>query len=136
MASRLNPYIQFENSARDAIEFYASVLGGTPEISTFGSMGSDGPEKDLVMHSFLETDDGYVLMAADTPPGMDVAAPSRQITISISGDEDKLRDYFAKLSEGGTITTALEKQVWGDEFGGFVDKYGVEWLVNIGSPQQ
>ncbi|KRF11304.1 3-demethylubiquinone-9 3-methyltransferase [Nocardioides sp. Soil797] len=133
MASRLNPYIQFENTAREAMEFYASVLGGTPEVMTFGNMGAEGPEKDLVMHSFLETDDGHALMAADTPPGMDVAQPSRRITISISGDDDKLRDQFAGLSAGGTVITPLAKQAWGDEFGGFTDKYGVEWLFNIGS---
>lgn len=135
MASRLNPYISFENTAREAIEFYASVLGGTPEIMTFGSMGSDGPEKDLVMHSFLETDDGFAIMAADTPPGMEFS-PGSQITISLSGDEDKLRDYFAKLAEGGTVGMPLEKQVWGDEFGQLTDKYGVGWLVNIGTGGQ
>ena len=25
----------------------------------------------------------------------------------------------------------LEKQVWGDEFGMFVDPFGVAWMVNV-----
>jgi PhnB protein len=25
----------------------------------------------------------------------------------------------------------LEKQVWGDEFGMFTDKFGMTWMVNI-----
>lgn len=25
----------------------------------------------------------------------------------------------------------LEKQVWGDTFGNFVDRFGIHWLVNI-----
>jgi PhnB protein len=29
----------------------------------------------------------------------------------------------------------LQKQVWGDEFGMCVDKFGVSWLVNIAAPQ-
>ncbi len=29
MASRLNPYITFDGNAREAMEFYASVFGGT-----------------------------------------------------------------------------------------------------------
>jgi PhnB protein len=29
----------------------------------------------------------------------------------------------------------MEKQMWGDEFGQCVDKFGVGWLVNIGQPQ-
>jgi PhnB protein len=30
---------------------------------------------------------------------------------------------------------ALEKQMWGDEFGMCADKFGVTWLVNIAQPQ-
>jgi PhnB protein len=26
---------------------------------------------------------------------------------------------------------ALEKQVWGDEFGMCTDRYGIPWMVNI-----
>jgi PhnB protein len=29
----------------------------------------------------------------------------------------------------------LEKQMWGDEFGMCTDRYGVDWLVNIGQQQ-
>ena len=36
---------------------------------------------------------------------------------------------------GGSVTMPLEKQMWGDEFGMFVDKFGVPWMVNITQPQ-
>jgi PhnB protein len=36
---------------------------------------------------------------------------------------------------GGSVSVPLEKQVWGDEFGQCVDKFGVPWLVNIGPPR-
>jgi PhnB protein len=29
MTTRLNPYLSFADNAREALEFYASVLGGT-----------------------------------------------------------------------------------------------------------
>jgi PhnB protein len=29
----------------------------------------------------------------------------------------------------------LEKQMWGDEFGMCVDRFGVAWMVNIAQPQ-
>ena len=29
---------------------------------------------------------------------------------------------------------ALEKQMWGDEFGMFVDPFGIQWMVNISQP--
>ena len=34
-------------------------------------------------------------------------------------------------AEGGTIVTPLELQMWGDEFGMLVDRFGVGWMVNI-----
>jgi PhnB protein len=43
--------------------------------------------------------------------------------------------YWERLSEGGTVTVPLEKQVWGDEFGMCADRFGIAWMVNIGQPQ-
>ena len=44
MASRLNPYISFSDNARQALEFYAGVFGGTLVMNTFGEFGSpDSP---------------------------------------------------------------------------------------------
>ena len=43
----LNPYLNFpDGQAREALEFYASVLGGEPSIMTFGDMGTEGPLAD------------------------------------------------------------------------------------------
>jgi PhnB protein len=47
MASRLNPYIGFNGTARDAMELYRSVFGGELNVSTFGESGMpDGPGAD------------------------------------------------------------------------------------------
>ncbi len=136
MTSRLNPYISFNGNAREAMEFYESVFGGTLAVSTFGEFGAqDAPEADKVMHAMLETDSGFTLMASDTPPGMDTKQ-GNNISISLSGDDgDQLRGYWEKLSANGTVSTPLEKQMWGDEFGSCDDQFGITWLVNIGQPQ-
>jgi PhnB protein len=132
MASRLNPYISFDGNARQAMEFYQSVFGGDLALNTFGESGApDVPDPDKIMHSQLETDSGYTLMASDLPPGMD-HRPGTTIAVSLSGDDgDELRGYWAKLSDSGTVTMPMEKQMWGDEFGMCTDKFGVDWLVNI-----
>ena len=88
------------------------------------------------MHGMLETERGFTLMGADTPPGMEHATRATTIAISLSGDDaDELRGYWEKLSDGGTVTVPLEKQMWGDEFGMCVDRFGVSWMVDIGQPQ-
>ena len=133
MASRLNPYVQFDGSAREALEFYQGVFGGDLTVSTFGEFGAGhGPDDDnLLMHGQLETPSGFTLMAADTPQGMPYN-PGGNITISLSGDDgDDLRGYFSQLSDGGKVTVPLEKQMWGDEFGQLIDRFGIGWLVNI-----
>ena len=131
MASRLNPYLNFNGNARQAMEFYASVFGGIPTLSTFGEFGmQDTPDK--IMHGQLETDAGYTLMAADTPPGMEFQG-MHGFGVSLSGEDgDVLRGYWNKLSEDGNVTMPMQKQAWGDEFGMVTDKFGVPWLVNIG----
>ncbi|HYQ62188.1 VOC family protein [Actinophytocola sp.] len=132
MASTLNPYINFAGNARQAMEFYEQVFGGTLRLSTFGDFGSeDAPNG--IMHGQLETPSGYTLMAADNPPGQP-HQPGNNITVSLSGDDgEELRGYFDKLSSGGTVTLPLEKQAWGDEFGMVVDRFGIAWMVNIGT---
>lgn len=136
MPSRLNPYISFSGDAREAMEFYKTVFGGTLSLNTFGELDSPDTEyADKIMHAMLETDSGFTLMGADTPPGME-HNPGNNIAISLSGDDgDELRGYWEKLSEGGTISVPMEKQMWGDEFGACSDRFGIAWMVNIGQPQ-
>jgi PhnB protein len=135
MTSKLNPYLSFQDTARDAMEFYQSVFGGQLFISTFGEMGDpEAAEADLVMHASLETPSGYTLFASDTPPGMEFA-PGSQITVSLSGDDaDELRGYWEKLAADGTVTMPLERQMWGDDFGTVTDRFGIDWMVNIAGP--
>ncbi len=131
MASRLNPYLNFDGNARQAIQFYAHVFGGSPAITTFADLGAaDSPDADRVMHAMLETDAGYTIMAADYPSDMEYH-PITGSSVSISGDDETLRGYFDQLAASGTTTMPMQKQAWGDEFGMCVDGFGVPWLVNI-----
>ena len=136
MASRLNPYINFPGNAREALEFYKDVFGGDLWLSTFAEYGEqDSPVANNIMHGQLQTDRGFTLMGADVPPGME-HNPGNNMAVSLSGDDvDELRGYWERLSQGGTVTVPLEKQMWGDEFGMFIDRFGVAWMVNIGQAQ-
>ena len=133
MGVTLNPYLSFKDNARDAMEFYRSVFGGELTISTFADLGApvEDNERNLVMHSQLEAPNGIVLMGADTPSHMEFTMGGNA-SISLSGDDEQtLRGYWDKLSEGGEVGMPLEKAPWGDTFGMCTDKFGVPWLVNI-----
>ncbi|MGW6918602.1 VOC family protein [Kitasatospora sp. NPDC054939] len=139
MPTRLNPYISFDGNARQAMEFYQGVFGGTLTTNTFGEFSQSAPAEaqapaefaDKIMHSMLETTNGFTLMASDTPPGMP-HNPGTNISVSVSGDEaDELRGYWERLSADGTVMVPLEKQMWGDVFGMCTDRFGITWLVDI-----
>jgi PhnB protein len=136
VASLLNPYFSFPGNARQAMEFYKSVFGGSLTVNTFGESGAPDPSiADKIMHAQLDTDSGFTLMGSDTPPGMDYN-PGDNISVSLSGDDaDELRGYWKKLSDSGTVQMPLEKQMWGDEFGMCADEFGVNWMVNISQQQ-
>ncbi|GKQ36182.1 VOC family protein [Streptomyces sp. A012304] len=136
MSARLNPYLTFDGDARQAMEFYKEVFGGTLKINSYGDFGQAGtPEADKIMHGMLETPSGFTLMGADAPPGTE-HNPGNTFSVSISGDDDaELRGYWEKLSADGTVSVPLEKQMWGDVFGMCTDRFGISWMVDITTPQ-
>lgn len=135
MTLTLNPYVNLRGAAREALEFYHSVLGGTLQIMTFSDFPDMAPpgEEHLVMHGQLETDDGLTLMAADVPSSMPFASPAG-FAISISGDDgERLRGFWDGLSAGGTVTMLYETPPWdvtGGAFGMFTDRFGVDWMIS------
>jgi PhnB protein len=132
MASQLNPYLTFDGNARQAMEFYRSVLGGELKISTFGEFGNPDPAvADLVMHADLRSDRGYHLMASDTAPGMTLN-PGNNVTVSLSGDPGEgLEEIWNRLADGGEVQVPFEKQMWGDTFGQCRDRFGIQWMIDV-----
>lgn len=138
MSITLNPYLNFRGEAREAIAFYASVLGGEPRVTTFaeGGMAEHLPDDDgsLVMHGELSTPLGLTLMCSDAPSTMPVEV-GNNVTVSLSGDDaDTLAAYWDGLSAGGNVTMPFEVAPWGDRFGMFTDRFGVEWMINSVPP--
>ncbi|WP_315972128.1 MULTISPECIES: VOC family protein [Microbacterium] len=135
--ANLNPYLSFRTEAREAMEFYRSVLGGELVINTFGEfpdMVQDPSQKDLVMHAQLDAPGGLVLMGSDSPDGMPYEKP-QGFSVSLSGNsQDTTRKVWEKLSEGATITMPLDVPPWGGLFGMLVDRFGIPWMLH-GDPE-
>jgi PhnB protein len=129
----LDPYIFFAGNAREGMEFYQGIFGGELNVQTWGEVPDTDPAmKDKLMHAYLHGGD-VSLMGADTLDSDKLG--TGKITLSLTGDnEEKLRGYFDKLSDGGSVTAPLKKEFWGDTFGMLTDRYGVDWMVNIGAP--
>ena len=137
MSTRLNPYVMFRGTARDAMTRYQEVFGGQLDLNTFaefGGMGVPEDEQQQVMHSQLTSNDTVVLMGSDAPSHM--VGDLQNGTISLSGDDEgTLRGWWDGLAEGGTVDMPLEKAPWGDHFGQLTDRFGITWMFNIaGTP--
>jgi PhnB protein len=133
MQTKLTPYLNFRDNTREVMAFYQTVFGGKLTMNTFKEFGmsQDPAEENKIMHSMLEAENGMTLMAADVPNSMDLQ-PGTNISITLSGDnEEELTRYYNMLSAGGTVVEPLAKAPWGDSFGMFVDKFGINWMVNI-----
>ena len=136
--TRLNPYISFRGTAREAMEFYQSVFGGELDLSTFGDVQMPGigeDEADLIMHGQLEAPGGLTLMGADTPRSMDAVRGQQHHHLA----ERRRRGRAPRLlgqarPRAATVTMPLEAAPWGDAFGQLTDKFGVSWMVNIAGP--
>lgn len=130
------PYLSYRDSAREVMDFYASVFGGEVSRSTFGEygMGTTEEENARIMHSQLVVDGKTLLMAADTPDSMEVAPSTTTLSIFGGAAEGAtLRTWWAALTEGGTVAQPLEPAPWGDSFGQVTDRYGTPWYFNIGA---
>jgi PhnB protein len=139
MTVKLNSYISFKDNTKEAMEFYESIFGGEVFMDTMGAYADKMPvhesDKDKVMHAYLKGDNGIELMGSDTPSSVQYHEGAR-VTLALNGDDEALlRSYWDKLTEGGTVTLPLEKAPWGDTFGMVVDKFGVNWMVDIGPMQ-
>lgn len=133
MTAKLNPYISFKDTTRQAMEFYKSIFGGELRLSTFKEYNAsqDPSEDNKIMHAELNAGNGIDFMAADTPKRMEYH-PGASITMSLTGDDEaELKAYFTKLSADGIVSQPLEKAIWGDSFGICTDKFGINWFVNI-----
>jgi PhnB protein len=132
-AVTLDPYIFFNGNCREAMEFYQGILDGELALQTYKDVGmGDADQADKLMHAALK---GGVatLYGSDTEKASDKAA---KISLCLGGeDEAELTKIFEGLSEGAEVRQPLKKEFWGDTFGSLVDKYGVEWMVNIAAPK-
>lgn len=132
MSVQLNPYLNFAGNGREAMEFYHSIFGGELTVTTFAEAGiGEGLPGDGLMHGQLTTPD-FVIMASDAMPGAEASWGGTRNYISLSGtDEALLHGWFTGLADGGSIGMELAPQSWGALYGLCMDRYGIEWMVNI-----
>ena len=138
----LSTYLFFDGNCREAFEFYRSVFGG--EFSALMTFG-DGPsemnvpeeERERIMHVSLPIGSG-VLMGSDSTSAFGPApVAGDNFAISIEGESrEHCDEVLAKLSEGGTVKMPMDETFWGAYFGCWIDRFGINWMINYELPQE
>ena len=85
------------------------------------------------MHVALPLIGNFVLMGTDAPESMGFTVnQGNNVYINLVPDTRKETDeLFAKLSEGAQkIEFPLQVMFWGDYYGSFTDKFGIQWMFN------
>ncbi len=132
----IQPYLFFNGNCREAMEFYAEVLGGKLGMITYGQ-GPNPPDEGshLIMHAKL-SGGAVVLLASDPPPNQPMPT-SRNFALSIACDsrveEERL---FAALGVGGRVLQPLQRTFWEAYFGMIEDKFGVMWMLSHDESQE
>lgn len=132
----INPYLNFSGNCEEALNFYKSVFGGEfLDLQRFKDVPAEAQlpaeEGEWVMHVSLPIGKGTVLMGSDSPSSMGKVINGNNYHISIQTDSQAETDrLFNGLSAGGQVTIPLQETFWGARFGMFVDKFGIQWMVN------
>lgn len=133
----VNPYLNFNGECEEAFDFYRSVFGGEMpkkmrmKDSDFGIPIPEG-DGNKIMHVALPIGGGTILMGSDTSDAFGPPAKigtNFSVTIGAESEADANR-LFNGLSEGGQATMPMAKAPWGDYFGMFTDKFGIQWMVS------
>jgi PhnB protein len=129
---QLSPYVNFQGQAREAMEFYHSVLGGTLDLRTMDTQGTAKPAGpgDRITHARLEAD-GAVIIATDGHPSYPPTAGDHMAVALGGTDKDRLTSIFNGLAAGGKIKGPLAERSSGDAVGYLVDQFGINWIVTI-----
>lgn len=137
----VSTYLNFTRQTEEAFNFYKSVFGGdfTGKIMRFSDMPpqKNAPaiaeaDKNLIIHVELPILGGHRLMGTDAPESMGFKLnPGNNVYISLHPDTRAEADrLFNALSTGGKVEMPMADMFWGDYFGSFTDKYGVQWMIN------
>jgi PhnB protein len=126
----LSNYLFFTTTCEQALAFYVQCgLGRVTDVLRYGVAGMPVRNESLrgrIMHARFEGP-GVLFYASDN----DDAEPMRgSAHILMMDDRSQTERLFRRLAEGGTITTPLGVQAWGDFYGKLTDRFGVQWMLN------
>jgi predicted 3-demethylubiquinone-9 3-methyltransferase (glyoxalase superfamily) len=133
----LCPCLWFDGHAEDAAKFYTSLFkqSALGKISHFPKAGEDvsGQKAGSVMTVEFKIENLTVLALNGGPLFKFTPAMSFFVWCESEAEVDRL---WSKLSDGGEARMALGAYPWSEKYGWVMDKFGVNWQLNLASHRQ
>lgn len=138
MSITTTPHLNFRGTAREALDFYATVFGGETVAVTYGDAhaAQDAAEADQIMWGQVQTAAGFHVMAYDVPSAQPHDTGANAYFVSVRGDDaEELTSHFERLADGGTVRQPLGPTGWAPLYGMVEDRFGVVWVLDVvGAP--
>ena len=128
----VNAYLAYRGECQNALNFYAKLFDAKIlNKQTYKDSKRDIPEdyRHNLQHAELKGK-GIHIMAYDVSPDTPLNS-GNNIHMSVEiNDEDKAKEIFSALSNGGIIHNDFSEMEWGALYGRCTDKYNIQWMVN------
>ena len=136
-SSSIQPYLNFNGRAEEAIEFYKQAIGIKVEMLMHFK---DAPDKSMmapgsegkVMHASFTLGNTTVMVSdghCDSSKGFEGFNLSLNVPDAAAAEK-----AFAALSKGGKVEMPLAKTFFSPAFGMLKDKFGLMWMVHVPAP--
>ena len=132
---KIVPHLWFDTQAKEAAEFYTSLLPDS-KIDSLTTIHNT-PSGDCDILSFTVW--GYSFMAISAGPYF---TPNPSVSFMVNFDPSKnkeaktqIDDVWAKLADGGKILMPLNKYPFSEHYGWVQDKFGVSWQLILTNPK-
>jgi PhnB protein len=123
------PYINFQGRAREALEHYRGLFGGTVDLQTSNGQGSKpAGASDRVLLGKLEAD-GLMILGTDGHPTYPPKVGDNMAVAFGGSDAARVAKIFNGLGEGGQVKGPLQEKPGATGY--VVDKFGINWIVRI-----
>ena len=133
----IQPYLFFNGSCEQAVEFYRKALGAEVEMTM---RFKDSPEphqpgmvppgfENKIMHTSFRIG-ATTVMASDGCSAEKASFEGFSLALSVPSESEADR-VFAALAEGGQVRMPLTKTFWSPRFGMVADRFGVGWMISV-----
>jgi PhnB protein len=128
--TRINPYLNFNDNCREAMNFYKDCIGGELTITTVGESPTAAQMppimKDAILHSSLLIGD-YMIMGSDMRRKELTDGDSVSLCVNCA-NEDEMNRFYKSISAGGKINEPISEMPGGAKIGNITDKFGKHWI--------